>query len=110
MPVRRLNFLFVVVLTLTVAVAIRLLGMILGTALIVVPPAAARNFSRNMRQHVWLSLALGLVGTLGGTLLSYQLDVPCGPTIVLTCMGLFGLSRPLGRLARANHRSRLVSP
>ncbi len=109
-PVRRLNFLFVVVLTLTVAVAIRLLGIILVTALIVVPPAAARNFSRNLRQHVWLSLALGLVGTLGGTLLSYQLDVPCGPTIVLTCIGLFGLSLPLGRLVRANHRSRLVSP
>jgi ABC-type Mn2+/Zn2+ transport system permease subunit len=99
-PVRRLNYLFVIVLTLTVAITIRLLGIILVTSLLVIPPAAARSFSRNLRQQILLSLAVGLVGGLGGILVSYQLDVPCGPAIVLTCIALFLISLLLGGLTR----------
>jgi ABC-type Mn2+/Zn2+ transport system permease subunit len=88
-PVRRANYLFVLVLTLAVALTIRLLGIILVTALIVIPPAAARSVSRNLRQQIILSLVFGLIGSIGGTLLSYELDVPCGPTIVLVCVALF---------------------
>ncbi|HTD87854.1 MAG TPA: metal ABC transporter permease [Candidatus Binatia bacterium] len=91
-PVRFMNFLFIVVLTLTVAVTIRLLGIILVTALIVVPPAAARNLSRNLRQQIVLSFVFGLLGALGGTGLSYQLNLPCGPAIVMTCIVLFIIS------------------
>ena len=98
-PVRRMNWIFVLGLTLTVAVTIRLLGIILVTALIVVPPAAARNLSRNLRQHLILSVIFGLMGAFGGTLLSYRLDVPCGPTIVLTCIGLFVVTLPIRRLS-----------
>ena len=97
-PVKRLNYLFVLALTLTVAMSIRLLGIILVTSLIVIPPAAARNLSRNLRQHILLSLVFGLLGGVGGTLLSYQLDVPCGSTIVLTCIGIFLISLAVGRL------------
>jgi zinc transport system permease protein len=99
--VKRLNYLFVVALTLTVAMSIRLLGIILVTSLIVIPPAAARNLSRNLRQHILLSLVFGLLGGVGGTLLSYQLDVPCGSTIVLTCIGIFLISLAVGRLRPA---------
>jgi ABC-type Mn2+/Zn2+ transport system permease subunit len=97
-PVKRLNYLFVIVLTLTVAMSIRLLGIILVTSLIVIPAASARSLSRNLRQHIWLSVAFGLLGGVGGTLLSYQLDVPCGPMIVMTSIGLFLLSLAIGYL------------
>jgi ABC-type Mn2+/Zn2+ transport system permease subunit len=99
-PVRRMNYLFVLVLTLAVALTIRLLGIILVTALIVIPPAAARAASRNLRQQIIVSLIFGLVGSVGGTLLSYQLDVPCGPAIVLTCVALFIATMVAGRLRR----------
>jgi ABC-type Mn2+/Zn2+ transport system permease subunit len=88
-PVRRLNYVFVMVLTLTVAISIRLLGIILVSALIVIPPAAASNISRTLRQQILLSIAAGLVGSVGGTLISYPLEVPCGPAIVLTSIALF---------------------
>ncbi len=97
-PVRRMNYLFVLVLTLTVALTIRLLGIVLVTSLLVIPPAAARNLSRSLRQQLLLSLLFGLVGGLGGAMCSYQLNVPCGPTIVLTCIGLFLLSLIAGRM------------
>jgi len=97
-PVRRLNYLFVIVLTLTVAITIRLLGIILVTSLLVIPPATAHSLSRNLRQQIILSLWIGLLGGVGGILLSYQLNVPCGPSIVLVCIGLFLLSILLSRL------------
>jgi len=99
-PVRRLNYVFVIVLTLTVAVTIRLLGIILVTSLLVIPPAAARRFSRTLRQQILLSLAIGLLGGLCGIAVSYQLDVPCGPAIVLTCIALFLTSILVRRVIR----------
>src|SRR5436190_8827046 len=88
-PVRALNYGFVLVLTLTVTVTIRLLGIILVTSLLVIPAAAARSVSRNLRQQIILSIIFGLAGGLIGIALSYKLDVPCGPVIVLTCIAIF---------------------
>jgi zinc transport system permease protein len=99
-PVRRMNYLFVLVLTFAVALSIRLLGIILVTALIVIPPAAARSLSRNLRQQIVLSSLFGLIGSVGGTLLSYQFDVPCGPAIVLACVAMFLISLVFARSRR----------
>jgi zinc transport system permease protein len=90
--VRRQNYFFVVVLTLTVAMTIQLLGILLVTALLVIPAATARNLSRNLRQQIVLSLVVGIMGGLPGIVISYHLDVPSGPAIVLTCILLFLLS------------------
>ena len=97
-PVRRLNYAFVIILTLTVTVTIRLLGIILVTSLLVIPAAAARSLSRNLRQQIVLSVIFGLVGSIGGIALSYELDVPSGPVIVLTCIGIFAVSVVLGKV------------
>jgi ABC-type Mn2+/Zn2+ transport system permease subunit len=91
-PVRGLNYAFVALLTLTVALSIRLLGIILVTSLVVIPPAAARNLARSLRQQILLSLALGVVGAGGGVALSYPLNLPSGPCITLTLAALFILS------------------
>lgn len=96
--VPRLNFLFVLVLTLVVAVSIRLMGIILVTSLLVIPPAAARNLSRNFRQQILLSLLVGLTGGVSGVVISYQLNnVPTGPTIVLSCIALFLVFLAVGK-------------
>ena len=97
-PVQRLNYLFVLTLAMVVAMSIHLLGIILVTSLLVIPAAAARTLSRNFRQHITLSVLVGLVGGLGGIMLSYQIDAPCGPTIVLTCIAMFLLSLAAGWL------------
>lgn len=98
--VRGLNYLFVLLLTAVVALSIRLLGIILVTSLLVIPPATARNLATNFRQHVSFSVLAGLVGGFGGVAASYQFDLPCGPTIVLACSALFLLSLPLATLRR----------
>ncbi len=90
--VRRWNYVFVIVLTLTVALAINLLGIILVTSLLVIPPAAARNLARNLRQQIIFSLLFGLVAGAGGVFASDPLDVPCGPAIVMVSIALFLLT------------------
>lgn len=97
-PVRALNYAFVLGLTLTVAITIRLLGIVLATSLLVIPPASARNLSRNLRQQIWLSVLIGLTSGLGGTVASYYFDLPCGPAIVLFAIALFVLSLLLNPL------------
>ena len=97
-PVRAANYIFILILTVAVALSIRLLGIILVTSLIVIPPAAARNISRNLRQQILLSVAVGIVGGVGGTIASSKLNVPCGPAIVLSCIALFIISLAFSRV------------
>lgn len=101
LSVRRLNFAFVVGLTLVVAISIRLLGIVLVTSLLVIPPATARNLASTLRQEIVLSLLVGFLGGGGGVILSYQFDLPCGPTIVLTCIALFLVSLGIHQVRRA---------
>lgn len=107
--VKALNYLFILGLTITVAMSIRLLGIILVTALLVVPPAAARNLSRNLRQQIIYSLVLGLLAGLIGIVASFQFDVPCGPAIVLTAIALFIVTLALGKLTSRIHETALTS-
>lgn len=98
--VRRANYLFVLALTITVAVSIQLLGIMLVTSLVVIPPAAARNVSCNLRQQIVYSLLIGVVGGLGGIALSYHFDAPCGATIAMSCIALFLLTLVVRLLTR----------
>lgn len=99
-PVRWFNYAFVLVLTMTVTIAIRLVGILLVGALLVIPPAAARLLSRNLRQELWLAIALGTTAGVSGVVLSYVLDLPSGPSIVLVGIGLFLVALAVNRLAR----------
>lgn len=104
-PVRRMNQLFVILLTVTVALSIRLLGIVLVTSLIVVPPATARNLAQSLRQQIILSLFLGLSGAVGGVALSYPLNLPGGPCITLTLIAFFIFSLLISKLIRPNRSS-----
>jgi len=104
-PVRRLNYAFVLVLTVVVALSIRLLGIILVTSLLVIPPAAARNIARNLRQQIVLAVLAGALGGGGGVALSYRFDLPCGPSIVLTSVALFLATLAASRLRQASSRA-----
>jgi ABC-type Mn2+/Zn2+ transport system permease subunit len=88
-PVRALNYAFVLILTVVVALSIRLLGIILVTSLLVIPPAAARNLARNLRQELVGAVAAGAIGGFGGVAASFLFNLPCGPSIVLVCVTLF---------------------
>ncbi len=99
-PVRLLNYAFVLLLTVVVALSIRLLGIILVTSLLVIPPATARNLARNLRQQVLGSVLSGALGGFGGVAASFLLNLPCGPSIVLACLTQFLVTLAVRALLR----------
>ncbi|MFW6724128.1 metal ABC transporter permease [Streptomyces sp. MAR4 CNY-716] len=102
LPVRSLNLLLAVTAAVTVTVAMRVVGLLLVSALMVIPVAAAQQATRAFAATLALAVAMGVVTTLSGTVFSYYADVPPGATIVLFALGLFllvtALAVPLARL------------
>jgi zinc transport system permease protein len=76
-------------------------GLLLVSALMVVPVAAAQQLSRSFAATFAIAVAVGVAVTLGGTVTSYYQDVPPGATIVLLTIGAFivltALAAPLAR-------------
>ncbi|MBB4979575.1 MULTISPECIES: metal ABC transporter permease [Streptomyces] len=89
LPVRALNLLVAVTAAVTVTVAMRVVGLLLVSALMVVPVAAAQQLSKSFRATFVLAVATGITVTLAGTVTSYYQDVPPGATIVLYAIGIF---------------------
>ncbi|MFD7441861.1 metal ABC transporter permease [Streptomyces sp. NPDC059909] len=91
LPVRALNLLVAVTAAVTVTVAMRVVGLLLVSALMVVPVAAAQQVARSFVVTFVGAVAIGTAVTLSGTVVSYYQDVPPGATIVLLAIGLFVL-------------------
>lgn len=85
---------FAVLLSLTVILAVRTTGVLLVTALLIVPAAAARNFARSASEMFWYTLILSLASSAAGLILSAQewMATPAGATIVLCSFVCFCLS------------------
>ncbi|MEU7045468.1 metal ABC transporter permease [Streptomyces varsoviensis] len=101
LPVRLLNLLIAVTAAVTVTVAMRAVGLLLVSALMVIPVAAAQQIARSFATTFALAAALGVLVSLAGTTTSYYADVPAGATIVLMAIVLFvvftALAAPLAR-------------
>jgi zinc transport system permease protein len=96
---RALEISFSLVVALVVTTAIRAVGILLVTALLVVPAAAARNVARGAAAAFWIAIAISISSGLAGIAASYYLDTATGATIVLFTSGFFALTALL-RLAR----------
>ncbi|MFD7867512.1 metal ABC transporter permease [Streptomyces sp. NPDC059783] len=107
LPVRFLNLLVAVTAAVTVTVAMRVVGLLLVSALMVVPVAAAQQLARSFRLTFVLAVVTGVVVTLAGTITSYYQDVPPGATIVLMAIAVFvGMTLLAAPLARSRARRR----
>ncbi|MFF7297811.1 metal ABC transporter permease [Streptomyces sp. NPDC008265] len=101
LPVRALNLLIAITAAITVTVAMRIVGLLLVSAMMVIPVAAAQRVTRGFTATLSLSMAIALVVSLSGTVTTYYIDAPSGATIVLLAIGVFmvmtALSAPLAR-------------
>ncbi|MFD3542517.1 metal ABC transporter permease [Streptomyces sp. NPDC058662] len=110
LPVRALNLLIAVTAAVTVTVAMRIVGLLLVSAMMVIPVAAAQRLTRGFAATLGLAVAISLAVSLTGTATTYYVDAPSGAMIVLLAIGVFvvltALSAPLSRRrardARAN--------
>lgn len=86
---RREQFVLTIALALVVAVAIKVVGALLIAALLVIPAATARPFSRTPEAMAIFAAIFGGVAALGGLWGAFQLDTPAGPSIVSLAAILF---------------------
>ncbi|MFF0423426.1 MULTISPECIES: metal ABC transporter permease [unclassified Streptomyces] len=91
LPVRALNLLIAVTAAVTVTVAMRVVGLLLVSALMVVPVAAAQQLSKSFRATFAGAVLIGVVVALSGTITTYYVAAPPGATIVLYAIGVFVL-------------------
>jgi zinc transport system permease protein len=90
-PVGALNVLVAALAALTVALSMRIVGVLLIAALMVLPVIAATRIAWSLRSTLLLSIGLGLASVLGGLTVSYYADMPPGGTIVLLAAGAFAV-------------------
>jgi len=110
--VRGYNVLVAVLAAVTVTVAMRTVGLLLVSAMMVVPVATAQQVTRSFRTTVAAAMALGTTAAVGGLLIaswaSFHVRVAAGPSIVLLALVGFAATWPLGAWLR--HRRRLRQP
>lgn len=89
---RREQLILTLALAIVVAVAIKVVGVLLIAALLIIPPATARRFGRTPESMAALAAVIGMASALGGLWLSLTFDTPTGPSIVCVAAACFALA------------------
>ncbi|WP_421854043.1 metal ABC transporter permease [Oricola sp.] len=96
----RANIVFMLLLALVVAIAMKIVGVLLITALLIIPAATARRFFPGPELMALGAAGFGMLAVIGGLYGSLEWDTPSGPTIVVAALALFLLAlTPLASLA-----------
>jgi len=91
LPVLWLNLALAIVTAVTVVVAMRVVGLLLISALMIIPVATAQLVTRSFRATVLVATVIGIAVSIAGVGTSFYADTPSGGTIVLFAIGLFVL-------------------
>ncbi|TFH01205.1 MAG: metal ABC transporter permease [Nitrosopumilus sp.] len=89
-PVEKINYLIVFMAGLTVVTSIQLVGVLLISALFVIPNVTAIMYGKGFKQTAILSMSFSIFSVVTGILISYIFDITPAGTIVLLSIGLFG--------------------
>lgn len=82
-----------------IALAMKIVGVMLITALLIIPAASARRFSSSPEVMAGLASLIGMVSVTFGLYSSFQWDLPAGPAVVLAALGIFIVSGALPQKA-----------
>lgn len=92
MQPQRANLIFMVLMATVIAIAMKIVGVLLITALLIIPAAAARRLSAGPEQMAVIAALVGACAVVMGLFASLDFDTPSGPSIVVAAMLLFGVS------------------
>lgn len=99
--VERVRFIFMILLALVIAVALKVVGILLITALLIIPAATARLISKSPGKMVINSVFMALAAVVMGLFLSFYWNLPAGPAIVASASCLFFAFRVVLRVNSA---------
>ena len=97
LPVAALRMTLMLLIAVVIAVAMKIVGVLLITSLLIIPAAAAQRHARSPEQMALGASVLGMMAVCGGLALSWFKDTPAGPSIVVCAAALFLLSFVLPR-------------
>lgn len=92
MQPERANVIFMLLMAAVIAISMKIVGVLLITALLIIPAAAARRFASGPELMALIAALIGVVGVLLGLFGSLEWDTPAGPSIVVAALGLFIIS------------------
>lgn len=95
--VKRYNLLYLFLIAVIVALGVKMVGGLLTAALVAIPPAAARNVGKNLRQYTLGATTIGVASAVLGIALFQVTRFPAGPLIVLVSAAAFLLTLPCAR-------------
>ncbi len=87
--IAKMNLILLLLIALVIAVSMKIVGVLLITSLLIVPPAAARQLSKNPEEMAVKASIIGIISVVLGIISSFYLDVPVGPTIVVVATIIF---------------------
>ncbi len=91
---------FMLILAVVIAIAMKVVGVLLIVSLLIIPAAAARPFARTPEQMAILAALAGALAVLAGLYASLAWNTPAGPSIVVAATAIFALALPLGAVLR----------
>lgn len=98
--VRAINFLFTIMVGLTIAISARIVGALIISSLLVIPVACGLLLSKSYKSNLIIAMIMSVIFTLGGITLSFYFDLrPGGTIVVLACVTLIFIM-VLGRLQK----------
>lgn len=107
LSVRFYNVLISVLAAVSVSVAMRSVGLLLVSALLVIPVATAQQFARGFRTTMLAAMVAGLLAAVSGVITSAYVDVPPGSTIVLVALLGFAVTAPVGMVIQRRRLARV---
>ncbi len=87
-----INIIFMVMMALVIAISMKIVGVMLITALLIIPAAAARSFSSSPEQMALIAIIFGSIAVCFGLFGSLEFDTPAGPSIIVSTLLLFIIS------------------
>ncbi|MBS9434800.1 zinc ABC transporter permease subunit ZnuB [Photorhabdus hainanensis] len=90
--IQRLRVLLMLVTALTIGLAMKFVGALIITSLLIIPAATARRFARTPEQMAGIAIAVGMLAVTGGLAFSAVYDTPAGPSVVLCAAVMFIIS------------------
>ena len=92
LPVTQLRLVLMLLIAVVIAVAMKVVGVLLITSLLIIPAATAQKLARSPEQMALMASVIGVFSVLGGLSMSWHLDTPAGPSIVVCAALCFVLS------------------
>ena len=94
-PSLAVRLVFMLLIAVIIAFAMKIVGILLITSLLIIPAATARRRARSPEQMAVMAALIGAIAVVGGLFASLRLDTPSGPSIVVVAVAMFVLSLTL---------------